>query len=183
MTVGASALVLLVGAAVAVAGCGPTKSPSVVSEGTSAAGPGQTQLEQQLLDYARCMRANGVPDFPDPSPTGGFQVRGNPSSPSFRTAQAKCQKLVPLGGNLAPGATSHPSAQWLAQMLADAECMRNHGISGFPDPRTSVPSNLAGVREVSDIEGAIFVFPNSIDTQSPAFVRAAGTCRFALHNH
>ena len=36
---------------------------------------------------------------------------------------------------------------------------------------------------ISDIEGAIFVFPATLDTQSPAFTRAAAACQFPLHNH
>jgi hypothetical protein len=65
--------------------------------------------------------------------------------------------------------------------------MRRHGITDFPDPRTSVPSNPfpagsdGGV--ISDIDGVILVFPGRIDTQSPMFTRAAATCRFPRHNH
>jgi hypothetical protein len=36
---------------------------------------------------------------------------------------------------------------------------------------------------VSDIDGVIFVFPASLDTQSQAFTRAAAACQFPLHNH
>ena len=65
--------------------------------------------------------------------------------------------------------------------------MRSHGVPDFPDPRTSVPSNLhppagAGSFVISDIEGVILVM-GSIDTQSPAFTRAAAACAFPLHNH
>ena len=145
----------------------------------------QTQLQQDALQYARCMRANGVPNFPDPNAGGGFLFHtGNgvdPSSPAFQAARAKCQKLLPSGPT--PGSTTHPSAQWLAQMVKAAQCMRRHGIADFPDPATTVPSLQGFVGVVSDIEGAIFVFPATLDTQSPAFTRAAAACRFPLHNH
>lgn len=101
----------------------------------------------------------------------------------FKAAQAKCLHLLPGGGPPGPGTATHPSAQALAQMLKIAECMRRHGISEFPDPRTSVPSNLAGVSVISDIDGVILVFPSTIDEQSPAFVRAAAACDFPLHSH
>ena len=144
-------------------------------------------MQQDSLKYARCMRADGVPKFPDPAAGGGFLFQAgseiDPSSPVFKTAQAKCTKLLPGGGPPGPGTQTHPSAQALAQMVKIAECMRRHGISNFPDPTTTVPSLPVGGGVISDIDGVILVFPAAIDTQSPAFTRAATTCKFPLHNH
>jgi len=131
------------------------------------------------------MRANGVPNFPDPRPGGGFQgaVRlGGSSSPLFKTAQAKCKELLQsLGG---PGSGPAPSAQALAHWVTVAQCMRRHGVSNFPDPRTSAPppSSLDGGGVISDRDGVILVFPHTIDEQSPLFTRAAATCGFQLTN-
>lgn len=130
------------------------------------------------------MRSNGVPHFPDPSASGSISLGPgiDPSSPAFKAAQAKCQKL--LGGGLpGPGSTTHPSAQALAQMLKVSQCMRHHGISGFPDPRTSVPSDLTGIGVVNDRDGVILLFPSTLDTQSSAFAQAAAACGFQLSNH
>ena len=128
------------------------------------------------------MRSHGVPNFPDPS-GGGFQGSAglDRSSPTFTAAQTRCQKL--LGGG--PGSGPPPSAQALAQMVKDSQCMRQHGIYDFPDPRTSVPSDAfrGGAGVISDIDGVILVFPGTIDRQSPAFTKAAGACKFPLHNH
>jgi hypothetical protein len=132
------------------------------------------------------MRSSGVPNFPDPVPGGGFLFNPagvNPSAPAVQAARAKCQKLLPGGGPPGPGAETHPSAQALTQMLKIAQCMRAHGVSEFPDPRTSVPSNLAGITEISNIDGVILAFPATIDQQSPAFTQAAAACAFPLHNH
>jgi len=73
----------------------------------------------------------------------------------------------------------------LAKFLNIARCMRAHSISDFPDPRTSAPPNpfASGIRELSDIEGVILLFPSSINKQSPVFTRAAAACGFPLHNH
>jgi hypothetical protein len=91
---------------------------------------------------------------------------------------------MPGGGFPGPGSTTHPSAQALAQMLKVAQCMRRHGISGFPDPTTSIPSNPpAGGGVISDRDGVILVFPARLDMQSPLFVRAAAACGFQLTNH
>ncbi|HEX4033704.1 MAG TPA: hypothetical protein VHX66_04605 [Solirubrobacteraceae bacterium] len=171
-----------------------TASRSSASRGGGAAGsspnvPSNPQLA--ALDYAECMRSHGVPKFPDPQAGGGFTFRKgagvDPSSPLFVAAQQKCAKFVPLGG-LAPGTQTHPSQQALSQMLKAAQCMRRHGISDFPEPRTSIPSNIraalgAGSGVISDIEGVILVFPSSVDEQSPQFTRAASVCAFPLHNH
>lgn len=133
------------------------------------------------------MRSSGVHDFPDPSPSGGFTIHTgsgvNPSSPAFKSAQSKCRQLM-LGSGLAPGTTTHPTSQWLAQMVTAAQCMRRHGIPNFPDPTTTVPPMpIDGRGVISDIDGVIFTFGDTIDTQSTAFVRAATACGFPLHNH
>jgi hypothetical protein len=194
-------------AAVVLAGCGGSKAPSVASlatttsssaggntdatsGGASSGSPSsQAQLQQESLKYARCMRANGVPKFPDPSAGGGFPFHlgggVDPSSPVFKAARAKCQKFMPIGGGLAPGTTTHPSAGWLAHMVKVSQCMRRRGITDFPDPRTSIPSDAfaGGNGMISNIDGVILVFPSTIDTQSPEFIRAARACGFPFHNH
>ena len=75
------------------------------------------------------MRANGVPNFPDPKPGEGFRFPASPA-PAFAAAQAKCQKLLPNGGAPPP---FHPQA--LAQLRQIAVCMRRHGVPDFPTPK------------------------------------------------
>ena len=56
--------------------------------------------------------------------------------------------------------------------------MRQHGVSGFPDPKTSFPPKLAprgGV--IADREGAILAIPQTVE-QSPAFTNAVRVCGF-----
>jgi hypothetical protein len=58
------------------------------------------------LKYAKCMRDNGVKDFPDPSKDGGIQLQAgkdgglDPESPVFKKAQQACQSIMggPNGG-------------------------------------------------------------------------------------
>jgi hypothetical protein len=192
----------LLSVALAVAGCGSSSSPGVAhlssGKGASSAGsegsgssPGSpASLQQAAVAYAKCMRSNGVPNFPDPKLGGGFlfntRARIDPSSPAFKAAQAKCHKLLPSGGPPGPGSATHPSPKTLTKMLNVARCMRRHGVYEFPDPRTSVPSNpfgSGGNGVISDIEEVILIFPSTIDQQSPAFMRAASACGFPLHNH
>jgi len=76
------------------------------------------------------------------------------------------------------GLSTQPSAQTMAHWRGVAQCMRQHGVSGFPDPTTSVPPNLTGISGVvADREGAILVIPAAIQ-QSPAFTQAASACGF-----
>ncbi len=126
------------------------------------------------------MRSNGVPSFPDPSASGGFQlVPGTFSSRMFKEAQGKCEKLLPAG----PGSGPPPTAEALAQMLKVSRCMRRHGIADFPDPRTSLPHFSAGMGDIADRDGVILVFPPGFDEQSSQFTQAAAVCGFKLTNH
>jgi hypothetical protein len=50
------------------------------------------------LRWARCLRAHGVPSFPDPDRQGAFDsARFDPSSPAFRTATRACRAVQPHG--------------------------------------------------------------------------------------
>ena len=150
---------------------------------SSASGPAGSSgsLLQSELEFAQCMRSNGVPNFPDPNANGGFElsVGFDTSSPTVKAAQAKCQKFLPAG----PGSGQPPTAQALANMVKVSQCMRRHGIFDFPDPRTSIPPISGSVGEIADRDGVILVFPSTIDQQSPAFTRAAAACGFKLSNH
>ena len=182
---------LLAGASVFAAACGSANvSPGVASVGiTTTTQPsashtgGQSNGDAELA-YSVCMRTHGVPNFPDPSAGGGFEFgKGvNPSSSTFKAAVSECQHL--LGGGLpSPGSTTHPSAAALSKMLRVALCMRNHGITNFPEPSTTMPSTVGFAGVISDRDGVILVFPTSLDMQSPAFTQAAAACHFALTNH
>ena len=57
-----------------------------------------------------------------------------------------------------------------------AQCMRQHGISQFRDPQTSVPSNPAGIDDITDFDGAILLFPATLNLQAPAHKHALAAC-------
>ena len=69
--------------------------------GLGASSQPSAQTQSAALAFSRCMRAHGVPSFPDPSSSGlGFQFRVtgvNPDSPQFRSAQQRCGSLLPGG--------------------------------------------------------------------------------------
>jgi len=66
----------------------------------------------------------------------------------------------------------------LTKLLRIAVCMRQHGVSQFPDPRTSVPRDplAADDAEITDFDGAILLFPSTIDMQAPAYKQALTAC-------
>ncbi len=114
------------------------------------------------------MRSHGVPNFPDPTASGGipkpavvsaFQAVGNAQA---QAAQNACNHLLPAGG-LSGQASQTVTAQDQQDYLNAAACMRSHGITNFPDPVFSnghVNLNI----------------PSSIDSKSPQFTQAAQTC-------
>jgi hypothetical protein len=159
-------------------GCGnTTRSQSSTS----------TIATAHALAFSKCMRANGVPGFPDAggAPTGDaistsfgdFYLSANMiRSPAFKAAMTACARLLPGG---APRA-QQPSAQLIEQARALSVCMREHGVSGFPDP-TFVPpgpGNAGQYSLVTDMSGVVLALPSTINPQSPSFIRAAQACNF-----
>ncbi len=60
--------------------------------------------QQQWLDWAKCIRTHGVPDFADPTFSNGDEVHltgGGPgSSPQMQSAMAACKSQMPSTGGL-----------------------------------------------------------------------------------
>jgi hypothetical protein len=161
-------LILACGLGVAACGSSSNNDPKNSSQGYSDA-----------LAFSACMRAHGVSNFPDPISSGGAirlsigsSSGVNPQSPAFQSAQRSCRHLLP-GGGTGPGS---PSPQAMARMLHVSQCMRAHGISGFPDPTTTAPSNPSDYSVVTGRDGVWLTIPKSIDPRSPAFRAAAAAC-------
>lgn len=127
--------------------------------------PGGSVNYQEALAFARCMRAHGVPSFPDPGSNGQFSGNGiDKHSPRLQSAEGACQSLLP-GRN--PAAAL---AQARTQALRFSRCMRAHGILNFPDP--SVKSNGSGVSASVRMK----IGPGGIDINSPQFKAAQQAC-------
>ncbi len=166
----------LLAAALLLAACGGSNSSSPTA---AVAGSAKVKASAPLA-FAKCMRANGVPNFPDPSSNGngGLQIQASQragagasmsvdgvpvSAPAFRSAMTKCSPELPSGGGHVP------LARLRANALAMARCMRAHGVPNFPDPTVS---GGPGVGVAVRIGG-----PGSgIDPSSPAFEAAQKTC-------
>jgi hypothetical protein len=87
------------------------------------------------LAFAQCMRSNGVSRYPDPGDDGQLVKETldqlGVSSSRFQSAQRSCRRLLPNGGS-AP--TPAQVQQVRALSLRFSQCIRAHGVAGFPDP-------------------------------------------------
>ena len=126
--------------------------------------------------HARQRRAQ----LPGPERRGGLTLSGDRRHQSVIARVPGGAGEVPEasagGGPPGPGTTTHPSAQTLSKLLRIAECLRRHGVHQFPDPQTFVPSNIAGTDEITDFDGAILLFPTTINLQAPAYRQALTAC-------
>jgi hypothetical protein len=166
-------VVAALGGAAAIAACGGTASDSNISGSSSPSSNNNTAF----FKFSECMRANGVTNFPDPNGHGIQLSKSsgvNPFSPAFKAAQSKCRHVLPGGGPT----SGRPSAAAKLAALRISECMRRHGISDFPDPTTTLPSNPNGYTEIADRGGVVLAIPNTINTGSPAYQQAASACGF-----
>lgn len=155
----------LVGAA-----CGSSGAPSGTV--TNAGGPAPTG-PSPALRFARCMRASGVPGYPDPGGGSGPQTSEfDPQSPAFQAAQKACQNYLPNDGQPAPMTEAERT-----RAVAFSKCMRTHGEPDFPDPTLGKPS---GSTPVLALRGMTFQFPSGLSPASPAFRRAASDCGLHL---
>jgi hypothetical protein len=153
-----------VAVAVTLAGCGSSGKPSAGSGSSVHSGP---------IALATCMRAHGVPSFPDPpAGGGGVNLAGtgiDPQAPAFKSAQAECARLGGKGGSGPERATE---SQFLAA-LTFSKCMRTHGYPGFPDP-THVDAPPGPILVIGP--GLFFRVSQNFDPNAPAVQRAVSAC-------
>jgi hypothetical protein len=85
--------------------------------------------------YSACMRSHGVSKFPDPASSGAIPKvalgRLGVSAARFQSAQRACSGLLPNGGRPPDRAEQQQVA---AEGRRFAQCVRAHGVPGFPDP-------------------------------------------------
>jgi hypothetical protein len=138
-------LVLVTLIAVTGAGCG-SKAATGTTSSASNAGSGSSSASastgartpatkrEKAVKFAECVRAHGVPHFPDPDATGNFNFGVDVSAATFTAAVNACKSLQP------PGTLSaHRSAKQQSTALRFAACVRAHGVPDFPDPVNGQP--------------------------------------------
>jgi hypothetical protein len=128
--------------------------------------------ERALLDFAQCMRDNGVPSFPDPvaRPDGsfGFERPQGVSPSALDDALASCQAEAQAAGVDAGSAAPDTDAQ--DQLLELSRCMRANGIPEFPDPKPG-----------SDVISGLHELFANYDLESPRVAQALESCQSVLN--
>jgi hypothetical protein len=157
---------VLVTAGVLVAACSSGSDPAP----SSGAGGQSSPANQSGIAFAACMRANGVPNFPDSaiSDSNGRVEMNIPSgidtnSSQFQSAMQTCRKDLPNGGSSGNGSSSGSSTQ---AVIKFANCMRSHGVPNFPEP------NAQGQELITGSSG--------INPNSPQFQSAMAACQSLL---
>lgn len=146
----ALALVAMVGL---ISACGSTATPSTSSgssggnsarRGTGSSGANNARgssgasttasKREKGVKFAECVRAHGVPHFPDPDASGNVNFGVDVSAQVFTSAVNACKALEP------PGAlSSKRSVKQQSAALRFAQCVRTNGVPDFPDPVNGQP--------------------------------------------
>jgi hypothetical protein len=162
--------------ALAAASCVLALALALAACGSSASNKTGGSARNAQLALSMCMRAHGVPNYPDPTkgPGGeGFSISTSPGSdtltvdgiafsgPAFHAAEKTCKLF---GGGSGPPPISERQK---IQQFGFAQCMRKHGVPNFPDP--VFPSG-GGVERPS---------APGLNRNSPAVQRAAVICNKA----
>jgi hypothetical protein len=151
----------MAGIALLATACGTSSTPPIPSRQSPIAA---------AFRYSECMRAHGMPDFPDPKVTNlggshhGVVIAIRPSAgsaPQFQTAQKACRGILPEPSRAEQAQQAHAKAQHL---LAFARCIRGHGVTAFPDPTSQGQLTL----EMLSAAG--------VDLHAPAVLAAARSC-------
>ena len=130
------------------AGCGSNESSkSGAASGTDTAGSTVSATgaaddsadknlskQEKAVKFAECMRANGVPHFPDPDPKGEVNFGVDVTPEVFTKAVDACKALKPPGALSSKRTPKEQSAS-----LRFAQCVREHGVKDFPDPVNGEP--------------------------------------------
>lgn len=117
----------------------------------------QDHTFQETLKAAVCMRANGVPNYPDPKLVNGivrlsFLPGVNPTTPAVQRGAKKC------------GYQNELRAEETQSRIAFVRCVRTHGVRNFPYPTAD------GGVSVEMVEA------RGINPQSPAVARVVSEC-------
>ena len=115
--------------------CGSTASAG------SSGGNNTAANAHEAVKFAKCMRSNGVSQFPDPGASGRLTIDAvangsslDTSTPAFKQAMSACKNLEPAGFT-----GGQRSSQQQSAGLKFARCIRANGVNDFPDPVNGQP--------------------------------------------
>ena len=183
-----AALVVIAALALLAAAC--SGSPSATGTGgapnAGGAATGQSANTQKAVAFSECVRARGVPDWPDPASSGEIPKKTaqqlGVSISRLQTALDACQHLLPSTGNI----DDNPAElnRWWSQMLHFARCMHSHGVANWPDPSPYPPDPT---RPTFNLHAAGIAFhqgaqPGNV-LDSPQIEAKLRACESVLHQN
>ncbi|MGD0809028.1 MAG: hypothetical protein ABSA91_04880 [Acidimicrobiales bacterium] len=143
----------LVVSALALVACGSKEASPPVARVARSSTATTSPVTNALLLATQCLRQHGLPNLPGPilataGPAKGEMILDKPALAAYprsvvSQATQACSTALARAG-LSSGSDAAASAQELRYLLAFAHCVRDHGISNFPDPNAQGGFNLAG---------------------------------------
>jgi hypothetical protein len=127
--------------------------------------------EQAMLEFAQCMRDNGVPNFPDPvanaDGTFDFQRPQGVDQSTLMNAFEGCRSELEGSGAQFGGENRAQDPEFQDTLLEFAQCMRDNGVPEFPDPKLTESGGMQ----------SLF---GDVDPQSPRVQEAMESCQSVL---
>jgi hypothetical protein len=127
--------------------------------------------EQAMLEFAQCMRDNGVPNFPDPvanaDGTFDFQRPQGVDQSTLMNAFERCRSELEGSGAQFGGENRAQDPEFQDTLLEFAQCMRDNGVPEFPDPKLTESGGMQ----------SLF---GDVDPQSPRVQEAMESCQSVL---
>jgi hypothetical protein len=114
---------------------GNTGTGTASSTGTTSSGANkELTARDKAVEFAECIRAHGVSDFPDPNAKNQFEYGVSVTREVWTRATTACKDLQPPGTLSAERTPKQQSAS-----LRFAQCIRDNGVKDFPDPVNGEP--------------------------------------------
>jgi hypothetical protein len=148
----------------------PSSSSPSPTSGTSSAGTGGVSAAyvSDKLGLARCLRAHGVPNYPDPNASGQEPPGAKEliRTPQGQAAVGACSSW----GNRISNDDAAQNQAAMGEYVRFAECMRAHGLPYFPDP----------VYAEGRVEFVLSASRDGFDPHSPRVLAKAHQCESVL---
>ena len=171
-------LAVTVGLLLLTAACGSGTSSSSTSStsgtsstsSTSSSGTGGVSAAyvSDKLGFARCLRAHGMPNYPDPNASGQEPPNSKQliKSPQGQAAVGACSSW----GNRIHNDVAGQNQAVMGEYVRFARCMRAHGLPGFPDPAYAERR----------VEFVLSASQDGFDPHSPQVLAKAHRCESVL---